>query len=213
MVPAGFGAGEQHLFEQHKQVLTTDSMMHNAGVKMAQFTQLFTGGTRSSAPVSSIEQPHGVASRAPPLAPSSSLARRGSGSVLASSTTAEPASQAFSLAAFSSQTGIASQRSIGREGSGSIGRSQGSGLRPGGRASSDAAVAPSFSLAAFSQGQDPHTPASHANDVASTGTDEHRVIAGVGSPGPSTAASGAKVQVGWNRLVAGFKEVGKGLIE
>jgi hypothetical protein len=202
MVPAGFGAGEQHIFEQHKATVASDSMMHNAGVKMAQFTQLFTGSARTA---TIPEQPLPLHPRgAVPIAPVSQLVRRGSHTSIAATPT-ESSGPALSLAAFAGST--TAQRSIGRDGS--IGRAQSSNLRPGGRATSDAA-APSFSLSDFSQGRDPHAaavPVSTSADVE---------IGGGTASGPRSGAgvnSPAKVQVGWNRLVAGFKEVGKGLIE
>jgi hypothetical protein len=209
MVPAGFGAGEQHLFEQHKATVAADSMMHNAGVKMAQFTQLFTGGVKG--PSQAVEQQQPLPRNAPPLVPSSTsgLARRGSHSSLAA-TPAESSGQTLSMAAFAGQgSSSATQRSIGRE-TGSIGRVQGSSLRPGGRATSDAAAAPSFSLAAFSQGGDPHAgapsgPAAGSSTPADSRSGSLGALPGVGVASP--AATGAKV--GWNRFVAGFKEVGK----
>lgn len=147
--------------------------------------------------------------------------RRGSHSAL-NAAADPPSAPALSMAAFTaapSSGNAASQRSIGRGSGDSIGRS--SSLRTGGRTGSDppAPRGAGFSLAAFTQGNDPHAEAAAAAANASNLAPERESsgsgIAGVTSPlGVGGAKAGvAAAAKGWSTFTSAMAKVGKGLVE
>jgi len=152
--------------------------------------------------------------------------RRGSHSAL-NAAADPPSAPALSMAAFTaapSGGNAASQRSIGRGSGDSIGRS--SSLRTGGRTGSDppAPRGAGFSLAAFTQGNDPHAEAAAAAANAANLAPERESsssgsggIAGVTSPlGVGGAKAGvAAAAKGWSTrtFTSVMAKVGKGLVE
>ena len=153
--------------------------------------------------------------------------RRGSHSAL-NAAADPPSAPALSMAAFTavpSGGNAASQRSIGRGSGDSIGRS--SSLRTGGRTGSDppAPRGGGFSLAAFTQGNDPHADAAAAAVAANLASERESSGSGPSSGGSGIAAvtsplgvGGAKAGVaaaakGWSTFTSAMAKVGKGLVE
>ena len=228
MRPAGFGDDDRYIQEQHREhkpsaaaALSSawNSMARNVFKVGEHGEQQHATGAPSPSPAVTPAVP---ASRgAPPLAPHGAAVRRGSHSALptAAAAAAEAnAAPAFSMAAFTSAPTAApgppasQQLSVGRNNGDSVGR-MGSSLRPGGRAVSDAPPpGGGFSLAAFTQGKDPHAAAAAAGDVhpeevrsAPTGA--------AAAAGPSPAKGPGAMGAGWTSFTSAIAKVGKGLMD
>lgn len=233
MRPAGFGDDDRYIQDQQQQHRpTAAAVLSSAWSNMTRGVfKAGEGGAEhgaSPAALAAQPQPQHVAPPAvrvaPPLAPQHGLGvRRGSHS--AGLAAEPPAAPALSMAAFTSTTAAAggsgnaaSQRSIGRSSGDSIGR-QGSGLRPGGRAGSDAPPpGAGFSLAAFTQGRDPHADAA-AGAAATAPADSGGALGapGMSSPPPAAGqkapAGAAAAAKGWSTFTSAMAKVGKGLME